>query len=284
MKTGIITKKNADLFFIDGIGYVARKNLKTDGIYVGDFVEYDEENKVIEKILKRKNLLVRPPLANVDKMLIVIAPVPKPDFVLIDKLIIYCELNNIRPVLIVNKKDLLNSRLKDEIEKIYSKIIDIFYVCSFDRSALNLKEIVKGICAFAGQSAVGKSSLINSIFQENKEKIGEISKHIERGKQTTRLVSLYKLGEDSFLADTSGFSKLDEKLLNLQSDELAGYFPDFLEFLPHCEYKTCRHIKEKNCAVKHAVEIGKISKQRYNSYIKIFEALKDFRRNYEKKN
>lgn len=282
MKKGLIVKKNANLFSVDGKNCVARKNLKQEGIFVGDYVEYDEKQLSIERVLPRKNLLVRPPIANVDKMLIVIAPTPKPDFYLVDKLLIFCKLNGIKPVLVINKSDILSEKLKKHIESVYKNLLPICFVSAMNDSAKQVAKFVKGICAFAGQSAVGKSSLVNAILDKN-EKVGELSRRTDRGKQTTRLVSLYELSKGDYLADTAGFSKLDESLIDLDAESLDRYFDDFIEFIPDCQFTSCNHIAEKKCGVKAALKLGKIAEQRYNSYERLFSALKQIRRVYEKK-
>lgn len=283
MKKGLVVKKNANLFFIGETACLARKNLKDNGIFVGDKVEYDEKQNMIERVLPRKNLLVRPPIANLDKMFIVIASTPKPDFYLIDKLIVFCKLNDISPILVVNKIDILSGKLKREIIKAYSDILPICFVSAKDDNTKQILKFVKGVCAFAGQSAVGKSSLINSILGEKKEEIGELSSKTDRGKQTTRLVTLYKLSKNDYLADTAGFSKLDENLIEVEKNLLDRYFDEFINYIPFCEYTSCNHIAEKKCAVKNAVNLGEIDEKRYNNYVKLFKVLKDKGSMYEKK-
>lgn len=273
MKTYVIEKKNADLFFVEGKGYKARKNLKTQGIFVGDKIVLNEKEGVIEKVLERKNYIIRPPIANLDKMFIVIAPIPKPDFYLVDKLIIFCKVKGIEPALVVNKTDLMSEKEILDIKNIYSSFLKVVFVSAEKGDVVKLKKEVKGICAFAGQSAVGKSSLINAIFEEAREKVGLLSKKVERGKQTTRVVCLHHLGGKNYLADTAGFSKLDENLLNIEKNEICKYFDEFIEFLPKCEFNSCSHIVEKKCGIKDALKLGKISEQRYNSYVKLFEVL-----------
>lgn len=278
MKKGLVVKKNANLFFVGDLPCVARGNLKERGIFVGDRVEYDDRTQTIEKVLPRRNLLIRPPIANLERMFIVIAPTPKPDFYLVDKLILFCQINDIKPILVVNKTDILKKELKDFIQNTYSHLLPIVCVSAQEGEVNAIKTEVKGICAFAGQSAVGKSSLINALFDEEREKVGQLSRKTDRGKQTTRLVSLHHLGGKNYLADTAGFSKLDERLLGVQEREVGRFFADFVPYLGECEYNSCCHIAEKKCGVKQALKVGKISEQRYNSYVKIFQTLKNMRR------
>lgn len=282
MKAKVI-KKVADKFLLDGGCFCsARGSLREKGIFVGDEVEFDKTSLIIEKVMPRKNILVRPPLANLDRMLIVIAPVPKPDFCLVDKLIIFCKINGILPIICVNKCDILSLEQKNEINRIYSPLAKVVFVSAEQMEVDTLRKEIKGVCAFAGQSAVGKSSLINALHGEEKEEVGALAKKTERGKQTTRIVSLYKLSGRDYIADTAGFSKLDEALLNIEARDLDRYFEEFTSYLNRCKYLSCAHDKEIGCAVKAAVAAGEISKERYGSYIKIYQNLKGIK-NYEKK-
>ena len=278
---GLVEKKNAGRFIVSGIDCVARGNLKDNGIFVGDKVEFDKNQRIIENVLPRKNLLIRPPLANLDRLIIVIAPVPKPDFMLVDKLLIFCKKNNIKAVICVNKSDILTAQLREVIQNTYSKVADIIYVSAKNGDVSLLAEQIKGICAFAGQSAVGKSSLLNAMHGEIKEQVGDLAKKTLRGKQTTRLVSLYKFGK-GYIADTAGFSKFDETLLQIDERKLAQFYPDFAPYLGDCEYLSCTHTNEKKCAIKNNAARGKISALRYENYLKIYQTIKENKR-YEKK-
>lgn len=280
---GKVVKKNANQFLVDDRWLVARGKMKDSGIFVGDNVEYSASENVIESVCGRKNVLVRPPIANIDGMLIVIAPVPKPDFMLVDKLLIFCEKNDIKPIICVNKCDILDEKLKNEIESTYSKVAKIIFVSAHDGEIENLKNEIIGVWTFAGQSAVGKSSLINALHGQQLEQVGDLAKKVERGKQTTRLVSLYKLSGNNYIADTAGFSKLDEGLLNLDERKLASFYPDFAPYLNDCEYYSCTHTKEAKCGIKAAAKAGKISQTRYENYTKLFDSIKNGRK-YEKKN
>ena len=276
---GLVLKKHADQFVVLSGGkeecFVARKNLKKDGVFVGDYVEIEEG--AICKIEKRKNLLVRPPLANIDKLLIVVAPVPKPDLYTVDKLLLFCKLNDITPILCINKSD-LNIDFCKEIEKTYKTIVKTIIFSCLDESVLKLKSQIKGLCVLAGQSAVGKSSIVNALLKEDVAKVDTFSKKIERGKQTTRVVQIYSLGKDKFLADTAGFSKLDERLLNLDEREVKSYYPEFLPYAGACKYHSCLHLDGKNCGVFDAVQNGKISKTRYENYKKLVLTLKNIKK------
>ena len=272
---GLVIKKNANLFSVECDGQIFHLSpsgkTKASGIYVGDYVEFEEN---ITKVLPRKNLLIRPPMANIDKLFIVLAPTPKPDFVLVDKMIIYCHLNDISPCIVVNKKDLCDEEFANKIKEDYA-CYDVLFLSAKNESPEELENSIQGICALAGQSAVGKSSLINAIFKdETKTETGTLSAKIERGKQTTRLVSLYKVGK-GYLADTAGFSLLDLSFVsNLDKGELASYYPDFLKGREGCKYRSCLH-EGGDCGVIKLVRDGKISKRRYENYLKILQEMKN---------
>lgn len=271
---GLILKKNADKFTVELNGkpfVMSARNLKKDGIFVGDKVEC--KNDVIEKVLERKNILIRPPLANVDTMIIVVAKEPKIDFLLVDKLLVFCTVKGIKPILCINKSDLSESFVKD-VEKIYKDVVDIVSISTLDKSVLNLKKYIKGVTALAGQSAVGKSSIINALLGKEIAVVGDFSKKVMRGKQTTRLVELYDLGNENYLADTAGFSKLSEELLIINENELKDYYPDFIKYAHMCKYKSCQHLKLDDCGVVKAVSVGKISKIRYENYKILRENIK----------
>lgn len=274
---GLIVKKQPTLFeiYFDGKIYScqARGNLKKEGLFVGDRVEFDDKNLVIEKILPRKNKLIRPPMANLDKMFITIAHKPEPDLYLVDKLLLFCRLNNIKPIICVNKID-ENQSLLNNIKEIYQNNFEIIGCSAKLNLTEDFKKQIEGVCAFAGQSAVGKSSLINSVFEKKLEEVGDLGKKIERGKQTTRVVTLYPC-EHGLIADTAGFSQLDERLLDVDYKELGRYYSDFYPYINECKYQTCDHKNSIECKVKQAVKEGKISISRYENYLKLLEIKKN---------
>ncbi len=281
MIDALVLKKEADLFTVETqngqtFSCVARKILKKNGVFVGDRVVLDDDNAIC-KIEKRKNVLIRPPLANLEKMFVVVAPVPKPDLYLIDKMLIFCKLNSIEPILCINKKD-LDETVCDKLSQVYKQVCKVLVCSSFDESVMQIKKEIHGICTLAGQSAVGKSSIINAIVGDVVAKVDTFSKKIERGKQTTRTVQLFKFSENCYLADTAGFSKLDESLLNLEAEELKGFYPEFVELAPKCKYKSCVHVNDKDCAVLKSVKNGDISKSRYENYLKLLQTLKNLKR------
>lgn len=272
---GLVIKKNAGLYDVETangiVSIKASGNVKKAGLYVGDYVEFDE---VINKVYERKNHLIRPPLSNLDKLFIVFSSVPKPDYVLIDKLILYCFVNGIEPCLVLNKQDLLDTDFINEVKNIYKGVAKVIVTSAHNKSIEALEHEIVGISAFAGQSAVGKSSLINALFNNNQAEVGNLSKKVERGKQTTRMTCLYKK-EKGYIADTAGFSLLDARLvLNITAQELSRYYPDFLKFIINCKYRSCLHENSENCGIIEAVKQGKINKTRYDNYLKILNDLK----------
>ncbi len=272
---GLVISKNADLFMVECGNkiYNLKPSGKTKarGIFVGDRVEFEDN---IISTFPRKNLLIRPPLANIDRIFIVVSFAPKPDFVLVDKLIIYCLINNIEPNIVINKIDICDKKFIERIEEDYGHSYNVIKVSAKCRDVKRLKEKIDGICVLAGQSAVGKSSIINVVLDKD-ENVGELSKKIERGKQTTRIIKLFKY-KDSYIADTAGFSLLDLSFVaNINERELSSYYPEFLEARAECKYRSCLHESGDMCGVLNKVREGKISRNRYENYLKILQELKN---------
>jgi ribosome biogenesis GTPase len=272
---GKVISQAASRFYVsDGAKtYVcfARKKLKTGGdIFVGDKVRFvkDSDGCIIEEVLPRKNSLVRPYVANVDICLIMIASVPEPDFVLVDKVIVNCLHEGITPILVVNKCDL---GVPDMSE--YTKVVET-YICSAETLA-GIPELLKRIAGntvcFAGQSAVGKSSVINAILNSGVLEVGEMSKKAKRGKHTTRRTEILDIGSGTYLVDTCGFSMLDT--IDIEPERLRLYFDDMEEYRKNCRFNACTHTVEPDCAVK--PEVGKgVGVGRYERYKQIYAELK----------
>lgn len=212
-------------------------------------------------------------MANIDKLLIVIAPRPEPDLILVDKLIIYCMINNIEPIIVINKSDIANSEFLKSIQDQYY-FVKVFVISSLLGTGIKeLKDTIRGsLSALCGQSAVGKSSFLNSIIPDINLETQGLSRKIDRGKHTTRANELY-IHEDIMIADTPGFSNLE--LLNVEYRELSLFYPEFDGFLDKCRYLDCSHVKEgKDCVIISAVESGLINKARYDRYCAIYTKLK----------
>ena len=246
---------------------------------VGDIVEfsvndYDKDKNVITKILPRKNQLVRPYISNLDQLFIVLSKSPKPDYLLIDKLIIYAKINNITPIIVINKSDILSEQEIAEIKGQFPTY-KIIVVSAINNEVTELKQLLANkISAFAGQSAVGKSSLINAISPNLNLQTNGLSSKIERGQHTTRHNEIYIMDNNIYIADTPGFSMLS---LDLKPSELKDYYDDFKVFEDDCKYVGCDHInsKAKDCGVVKAVEEGKICLSRFDRYCKIYSELKE---------
>lgn len=265
----------------------ARGSFRKQGLtpLVGDDVEIsvsEIENtySAIEKILERKNSLVRPPLANIDTLFIVSSLVdPKINTQIIDKLIAIAEYKHIEPIIVLTKTDM---------ESNYQEYVDIYenagfkvVVCdnSIGKGADEVKALLKGkISAFTGNTGVGKSSLLNNICPELELSVGETSKKLGRGKHTTRHSELFKVA-GGYIADTPGFSSLDfERCEKILKEDLPYCFREFEPFIDSCKFSnSCAHINDKGCAVCQAVEDGKISKSRHNSYIAMYNDVKDIK-------
>ncbi len=255
----------------------AKGKFRLDGIMplVGDHVVVEKEDDgydVISQIEKRKNEIIRPHVSNIDMLLIVLsAKTPKPDFMLVDKLIIEAKRNDIEPVLCINKCDIAKADLLEDIKSQYAdyNILEISAVTKqgFD----SLKEKIHGkTSCLAGQSAVGKTSILNILCDIERE-IGTTSKKTERGKHTTREVNLLQIDESSLIIDTPGFSILSVE--NILPEELMQYYEEFEPYAGNCYYKMCMHYKEPDCAVKDAALQGKINNIRYGRYISLLEEL-----------
>jgi ribosome small subunit-dependent GTPase A len=261
---------------------LARGKFKKEKIspLVGDEVEFtitnsEKQEGVIEQILPRKNELKRPKMANLTQLILVVSmKMPSPDLLLLDKQLVFAEFMGLKATIVLNKVDLEDKEEIDRIAKLYE---DIGYkiIQTNAKEGIKVEEITALLegetTAFAGNSGVGKSTLINSIFEQELTQEGDISDKNQRGKNTTTSTTLYKYKENSYIADTPGFSTFE--INEIPKEDLCHYFVEFVPYLDKCEFQGCSHIKEENCGVKEALEAGKISSQRYDNYIKIYNNL-----------
>ncbi len=254
---------------------------------VGDYVTVDmsqgEDNAVIDEIRERKNSLIRPPVANIDCVFVTMAsakPAPMTDMT--DKLTAILEHNNIEPIIVIGKSE-LDSHRAEELKDIYTKAG--FHTFSLScvstdgieevRSFIE-RELCGKTVAMAGASGVGKSTLLNILFPSLSLGTGGVSRKTERGRHTTRAVTLYPIGNRTFFADTPGFSMLDfERFDFFDSEDLPLAFREINQRIGQCKYTKCTHTKEEGCAVVEAVRCGEISKSRHDSYVMLFNILKN---------
>lgn len=261
----------------------ARGNFRNRKItpLVGDRVlvtiqDSDAENR-IEDILPRKNSLKRPPLANLDRLFIVVSSCqPNPNLFVIDRMTVLAVKNSIEPVIVLNKPDLSDVRKLSEIYS-HAGFKTIITNGVTGEGVDGIKALFKDkVSAFTGNSGVGKSTILNHIDPDLDLPTAEISVKLGRGRHTTRECVLLKVG-GGYVADTPGFASLDfDKDNMIMKDDLAEYFPDFAPYLGKCRFSTsCTHRTDKGCAITEAVDKGEIERTRYESYLRMYDEVKD---------
>ncbi|MBR2860787.1 MAG: ribosome small subunit-dependent GTPase A [Clostridia bacterium] len=245
--------------------------------------ERENEKNLITEIFPRKNALVRPPVANVDTLLITLAvKKPNPDLKLADYLICYCRLLDIEPIVLINKSDYDLSAAQNLAQQFVLSGVRAFVTQgSSPDGAEKLKDVInEGITCFSGQSAVGKSTLTNLLLGKQMFQTGGLSKKTERGRHTTRHSEIVEFAKGKWLADTPGFSLLE--MPELSPEQFKELYFEYSEYAGDCRFNGCNHIHEPDCAVKQAVEENKLSKQRYDRYVELFEEIKEkWRKRYD---
>lgn len=266
-------------------GLLRQQNLKP---LVGDNVTVavlDEKEKTgsLEQILPRKNKLVRPAAANIDMALVVFSVAsPQPNLNLLDRFLISMQLQDIPVTICFNKKELLEEEKRSQLAEIYESCgYPVLFTSAKRQEGIDeLKSVLCGkTAAAAGPSGVGKSSLVNLLQPSALMQTGEISRKIERGRQTTRHTELIHIGGEAYIMDTPGFSSLF--LPEIEKEELQQYYPEFAAYEDDCRFYGCSHISEPDCGVKQALDAGKIHVKRYENYCQLYEELKG-RRKYKK--
>lgn len=286
-KTGIIIKITGGFYYVEAADSVyeckARGVFRKRGMspLVGDIVDItvpDDGYCSIDQIHERRNSLVRPALANLDNLMI-ISSVREPDvnLYLIDKMTAAAVNKEITPIVVFSKSDLAQT---DDLVEIYRKVnIPAFSFSSVDNKGIEeIKAVLKDkVTAFCGNSGVGKSTLLNALFPELSLQTGEISDKLGRGRHTTRTVELFKK-HGGYIADTPGFSTVDiERFELIRKDDLKFAFPEFDEYFGTCQFNSCNHVCEKGCRVLEAVEDGIIPRSRHDSYVRMYNEVKDIK-------
>ena len=285
--TGIIVKGIAGFYYVKSEDVVyeckARGIFKKTGEVpcVGDFVrveEVDEKKKtgIVSEILPRENIFIRPPVANVEQLVIVCALAdPEPNMAIIDKFLVMAERSRVDIVVCINKADLVEDAKVQEIKSIYEGIYPVVLVNG--NTGMGVDELLRLLAgkrsAFAGPSGVGKSTIINLLQSGFDLETGEIGRKSKRGKHTTRHVEMFDLNVGGMVYDTPGFTSFD--VLEAEEAELTFLYPEFQKYLGLCKFDGCRHISEPGCAIKTAVSEGKIHKSRYNSYKSQLEEIRE---------
>ncbi|MCR4781594.1 MAG: ribosome small subunit-dependent GTPase A [Lachnospiraceae bacterium] len=285
---GKIIKGIAGFYYVECDGNIYE--CKARGVFrnrsekplVGDFVEFiilegQEGKGNIEKILPRTSKLIRPEVANVDQALIVFAAIdPAPDMHLLNRFLVNMEMMDIKSIICINKNDL---KKEERIPEIYTKA-GYKVICTSVKENEGIEEIREILSnkttTVAGPSGVGKSSLINTVAGKKVMETGEISQKIKRGKNTTRHSELITIGKNSYILDTPGFASVD--VPDMEKEDLGWCFPEFVEYIPSCKFSGCSHRSEPKCAVKEALEEGKICKERYDDYVTFFNEINDRRK------
>lgn len=285
---GIILKGIGGFYYVEAAGAVFE--CKARGVFrkkritplAGDRVQItvtdDGTENTIDEIFERKNFLKRPPVANIDSLIIVVSTVsPRPSTFVIDKLIAVAEYKNIEPIVVFTKADLESAQ----------KLFDIYKLAGISCGMVSnktgegveeVRSLLSGkICAFTGNSGVGKTSLLNALDPALSLATGEISEKLGRGRHTTRQAELFKTC-GGYIVDTPGFSALDfEKDQVIRKDELAECFREFRPYLGLCRFSTCSHTCDKGCRILQAVEDGEISRSRHDSYVEMYQAAKELK-------
>lgn len=282
MTDGIIIKAMSGFYYVDTgervLACQARGRFRLDGTppLVGDRVECSvdpADRGRVEKLKPRKNWFIRPAVANIDALVFVAANTnPVTDPFLIDRVSVIAEASDCELIICINKTDLDPA---DELTEIYT-MAGFTVVCTSAETGdglERLRQVMRGkVCAFTGNSGVGKSSILNGLLPGLNIRVGEVSDKLGRGRHTTRHVELFDIGNNTYVADTPGFASFDlEMMTAIQKENLQHYFIDFSPCLGKCRFNDCSHMKEPGCAVREAVRLGQISASRYHSYQRLYE-------------
>lgn len=273
---GTIVKGIAGFYYVDDGDQI--HECKARGVFknentkpsVGDEVDIDisADTPVIVKIHERRNLFARPPVSNIEQFVVVSAlSAPKPNLFVIDRFLTSAEISNVDIVMCFTKKDIADYKTIVEIREIYSGIYPVAFINATQESDIEeLIPYMKGKkSALAGPSGVGKSTILNALCRDSEMETGDVSEKTKRGRHTTRHVELFRCDFGGMVFDTPGFTSLDVPV-EADEEDIQFLFPDIAEYVGRCRFNGCRHTAEPGCAVRGAVEDGKVHHKRYESY------------------
>lgn len=285
---GILIKGIGGFYYVEAAGEIYE--CKAKGIHrrkgmaplAGDSVQITVNNEgycSLDKINERKNFLIRPPVANIDKLFVLASTCePLPSTLVIDKMTAIAQDKGIDCAVVFTKEDLKSD---GGLAEVYKKSgFETYTVSAATGAGLDeIRAAINGnICVFSGNSGVGKSTLLNTLIPELALETGEISEKLGRGRHTTRQVELFKVG-DGYIADTPGFAAIDmlDTKLMIKKENLPFCFKEFLPYLGTCKFSTCAHIADKGCKICEAIENGEIMKSRHESYVAMYNEVKDIK-------
>jgi len=268
---GVLECKAKGIFRKDNI-----KPLVGDNVEV-ELLSEDELTGNITTILPRANQLIRPAVANIDQALVIFSIThPEPNLNLLDRFLLMMETQELPVIICFSKQDIASDEQQAQLQRIYENTgYKLMFISAKEEQGVEaIMSVLKGrTTTVAGPSGVGKSTLINCICPEALMETGDISRKIERGKHTTRHSELFHVCKDTFIMDTPGFSSLG--IFDLEKEELKDFYPEFTEIETDCRFRGCVHMEEPDCAVKAAVEQGRISNERYENYRLLYDELKN---------
>ena len=277
-----VQTENAGLYECKAKGIFRKEKVKPlvgDNVSISVIDEVEKKGN-IDEILQRHNSLIRPAVANIDQVLVIFAASrPAPNLNLLDRFLVSMEKQGVSSVICFNKQDTVSEEEREHLKQIYENSgYPVFFTSALQKEGIEaVREMLQGkTTAVAGPSGVGKSSLVNLIVPEAQMQTGEISSKIDRGKHTTRHSEILPIGKGTFICDTPGFSSL--AVWDMEKEELKSYFQEFAPYEGECRFLGCTHTHEPDCAVKHALEQKKISRERYSNYLEMYGELKEKRK------
>ena len=284
---GILVKLIGGFFFVadqDKAIYQCRIRGKIrEKIYPGDYVEIDKSEKILEDYYPRKNLLIRPKVANVDQV-VIMHSVKNPEFIpsLLDRFLLMVESSGFDPLIVINKIDQAEQGYENDFLDYQKAGYDLIFTSVKEEKNLDLllEKLNNKVNVLTGPSGAGKSSFLNKVIEDADLKTASVNKKKKKGVHTTRMVELLSLANKGWVADTPGFSSMKKLNLDIKADDLSWYFPEIAEYNNSCKFNGCTHLHEPGCVVQKKVEDGEISLRRYQSYKQLYNELKERKRKY----